>query len=381
MYTSGTTGNPKGVMLTHDNILRNVEGVLDLEPARPDDLPINWLPFSHIYARTCDHYKCLMAGTTLALAESADTVMLNVQEVQPTGLNSVPRLYEKVLAAVGGPNPQDTGKRLRGVFGTRMRRLSSGGAPLPLPIAQAFADAGWPVLQGYGLTESSPVISFNSPENNRLGTVGRPLPNVEVQIAADGEILTRGPHVMKGYWKNPQATAEAIRDGWLRTGDLGKLDEAGYLSVTGRKKEMMVLSNGKKVAPTQIEGLLLADPVFDQVVVHGEGRNFLTALVVPNWKAVRQELNGDAELATLADAALAERPRLRDLLRRHIDTALRDLSNAEQVKEFLVLPVPFSLANDEVTVSLKLRRNVIFAHHQAALDAIYRAHPGRGEDA
>jgi long-chain acyl-CoA synthetase len=371
MYTSGTTGNPKGVMLTHANILRNVEAALELEPAKPDDLPLNWLPFSHIYARTCDHYKCVMAGTTLALAESADTLLLNIQEVQPTGLNSVPRLYEKVLAAVAGPNPQDTAKRLRGVFGTRMRRLSSGGAPLPLLVAQAYATAGWQVLQGYGLTESSPVISFNSPEHNHMGTVGRPLPNVEVKIAADGEILTRGPHVMKGYWKNPQATAEAIRDGWLHTGDLGKLDEAGYLSVTGRKKEMMVLSNGKKVAPTQIEGLLLADPLFDQVVVHGEGRNFLTALVVPNWKAVRLELNGDAELVQLADATLAERPRLHALLRRHIDTALQDLSNAEQIKAFLVLPVPFSLANDEVTVSLKLRRNVIFARHQAALDALY----------
>jgi long-chain acyl-CoA synthetase len=372
MYTSGTTGNPKGVMLTHGNIIHNVEGVLALEPAQPDDLPLNWLPYSHIYARTCDHYKSLIGGTTLALAESADTVLLNLQEVQPTGLNSVPRLYEKVLAAVGGPNPQDAARRLRGLFGTRMRRLSSGGAPLPVPVAQAYQAAGWQLLQGYGLTESSPVISFNSPEHNRLGTVGRPLLNVEVRIAADGEILTRGPHVMKGYWKNPQATAEAIRDGWLHTGDLGKLDEDGFLSVTGRKKEMLVMSNGKKVAPTEVEGLLLADPLFDQIVVYGEGRNFLTALVVPNWKAVRQALNGEADLAPLADAALAQQPPVRALLRRHMDSALQDLSNAEQVKEFLVLPAPFSLANDEVTVSLKLRRSVIFAHHQAELDALYR---------
>ncbi len=381
MYTSGTTGNPKGVMLTHANLMRNVEGVLALEPTQPDDLPLNWLPFSHIYARTCDHYKCLMGGTTIALAESADTVLLNIQETQPTGLNSVPRLYEKLLAAVGGPDPKETGRRLRGAFGTRLRRLSSGGAPLPLPVAEAYAAAGFPVLQGYGLTESSPVISFNSPTHNRLGTVGRPLPNVEVQIAADGEILTRGPHVMKGYWKNPQATAEAIRDGWLYTGDLGKLDEDGYLSVTGRKKEVLVLSNGKKVSPTQVEGLLLADPLFDQVVVHGEGRNFVTALVVPNWRAVRQALNGEADLAGLADAALTRRPQVHALLRRHIDAALQDVSAAEKVKEFVVLPEPFSLANDEVTVSLKLRRNVIFGRHQAELDALYQAHPGNHDEA
>jgi long-chain acyl-CoA synthetase len=376
MYTSGTTGNPKGVMLTHDNLISNVEGVLTLEPALPDDLPLNWLPFSHIYARTVDHYKCLIAGTTLALAESADTVLLNLQEIQPTGMNSVPRLYEKVFAAVNNPDPKETGRRLRGVFGMRMRRLSSGGAPLPLPIIEAYAAAGWRVLQGYGLTESSPVISFNSPEHNHPGTVGRPLPNVEIRIAADGEILTRGPHVMKGYWNNPQATAEAIRDGWLHTGDLGRLDADGYLSVTGRKKEMLVLSNGKKVSPTQIEGLLLADPLFDQAVVYGEGRNFLAALVVPNWKGVRSCLAAEA---AQADAVLAAHPRVHTLLREHINIALKDPSNAEQVKEFVVLPGPFTLANDEVTVSLKLRRNIIFARHQAALDALYNSHPDRND--
>ncbi len=263
------------------------------------------------------------------------------------------------------------GRRLRDLFGPRVDWLSSGGAPLPYPVARTYADFGVLVLQGYGLTETSPVISFNSKDAYKLETVGRPLPGVDVKIAADGEILTRGPHVMKGYWKNPQATAEAIRDGWFHTGDLGELDGDGFLKITGRKKELLVLSNGKKVPPALIEGLLQTDPCIDQAVVCGEGRNFLTALIVPHWANVR---------AALAEAGIAdekaESPAVRELLQRRIEAALAEVSNAEQVRKFLIVPQPFSVAADELTVSLKLRRNVVLTKYARQIEEMYRTSDG-----
>jgi long-chain acyl-CoA synthetase len=380
MYTSGTTGNPKGVMLTHGNILSNAEASLRIAPHRPDDVVLTWLPFTHIYARTVDHYKGLFSGVLTCLAESANTLLEDLEEVRPTHMASVPRFYEKVLAACTAPDPAQTARNLRRVFGDRLDWASSGGAPLPLAISKAFQDAGVMVLQGYGLTESSPVISFNTPEHHKLATVGRPLPGVDVKIAPDGEVLTRGPHVMKGYWNNPAATAEAIRDGWLYTGDLGTLDADGYLSITGRKKELMVLSNGKKVVPSYLEGLLLADPCFDQAVVVGEGHNFLTALVVPHWENVAKALAGRGSRITdakalksaIRDPQSAAGKAVYDLLRQRMDSCLCELSPMEQVKKFVVLPEPFSVANDEMTVSLKLRRNVVLARYADRIEQMYR---------
>src|SRR5262249_3002160 len=226
---------------------------------------------------------------------------------------------------------------------------------------------------GYGLTESSPVISFNRKNHYKLETVGPAVPGVEVRIADDGEVLTRGPHVMRGYWNNPKATAESIGDGWLHTADLGSLDADGFLSMTGRKKELLVLSNGKKVIPSEVEGRLLADPCFDQVVVYGEGRNFLTALVVPRFDNLRRSLReGGAPPDGQADEALAARPEVTALLAERMNTALRDMAPWEHVKRFVVLPRPFSVAADEMTVSLKLRRGVIFEHYKRELEALYR---------
>jgi long-chain acyl-CoA synthetase len=373
MYTSGTTGNPKGVMLSHGNLISNACASLATSPTLPGDVVLNWLPFSHIYARLCDHYQSLASGALVCLAVSQDTLIENLEEVQPTHFASVPRFYEKVLTAVASSDPAKTSRRLRDIFGPRIRRLSSGGAPLPLPIAEAYQVAGLPMYQGYGLTESSPVISFNREGHNKPATVGLPLPGIEVKIAPDGEILTRGPHVMKGYWNNPQATAEAVRDGWLYTGDLGQIDADGYLSITGRKKELLVLSNGKKVVPSYLEGLLLSDECIDQAAIGGEGRNFLTALVVPHWDNVRRALRAEGvDTDNEAAEKLAQHPAVGALLRKHIDAALKDVSSSEQVRKFIILPNPFTVAADELTVSLKLRRNVVLAKHRAQLEALYR---------
>lgn len=373
MYTSGTTGNPKGVMLSHDNLLSNALAAMAASPRDPRHVLLSWLPYSHIYARTVDHYETIAAGMTICLAENPETLVENLVETQPTHFTSVPRFYEKVLAAVSGPDKAETATRLRRIFGARMEWLSSGGAPLPPPIAHAYQEAGLLLLQGYGLTESSPVISFNRKDRYKLDTVGLPIPGVEVKIAADGEVLSRGPHIMKGYWNNPAATAESIVDGWLHTGDLGEIDADGFLKITGRKKELMVLSNGKKLVPTHLEGLILGDSCFDQVVVHGEGRNYLTALVVPQWDNLRRAMKTQGtDLDGMPPADLARNPAVRTFVQQRIDAALRDVANWEQVRKFLILPQPFSVAADELTVSLKLRRNVILQKYQAELEALYR---------
>jgi long-chain acyl-CoA synthetase len=373
IYTSGTTGNPKGVMLTHGNLVSNA-----IETARecaqgPDGLVLNWLPLSHIFARLCDHYANIAAGTTIALAESPDTLVDDLKLFQPTQMASVPRFYEKVLAAVTSSDPKETARRLREIFGPRIDWLSSGGAPLPQAIFDAYEAAGLRIYPGYGLTESSPVISFNNREHRKSGTVGQPIPGVEVKIAPDGEILTRGPHVMKGYWNNPQATAEAIHDGWLHTGDLGHLDEEGFLVITGRKKELLVLSNGKKVVPNHIEGLLLSDPCIDQAVVCGEGRHFLTALIVPQWDNLREALaKKGVKLNDRSVEELARQPVVRDELRKRIDDALGDVASWEQIKRFAVLPHPLSVANDELTVSLKIRKSVVLQKNKDLVEEMYR---------
>lgn len=372
IYTSGTTGMPKGVMLTHGNLLSNALAMEEGYPREANSVVLSWLPFSHIYARTVDHYLNIVTGSPVWLAVSADTVVENLAEAQPTHISCVPRFYEKVLAAVSNADDVVTGKRLRAIFGPNISWLTSGGAPLPLPVAEAYQRAGLLVLQGYGLTECAPVITFNNPTHYKLHTVGRAIPGVEVRIAEDGEILTRGPHVMAGYWKNPQATAQAVQDGWLHTGDLGQLDADGYLSITGRKKDLLVLSNGKKVVPTHIEGLLLGDPCIDQAVVYGEGRNFLTALIVPHWDNVRKCLReSGARDADAPPSDLAHCPIVRNLLDQRIRELCAQVSSAEKVKKFIVLPRPFSVEAEELTVSLKLRRNVIFSKYKSDLAALY----------
>ena len=373
MYTSGTTGNPKGVMLTHGNLVSNAFSNLQTVPFEPTDLVLCWLPLSHIFARTVDHYKCLVSGMTLCLAESIETVTEHLARLQPMHMSCVPRYFEKVLAAVATPDPTETARRLRGVFGARIKTLGSGGAPLPVAIEQALRAAGLPLATGYGLTESSPTISFNRLDNFKVGSAGLPVAGVEVKIAPDGEVLSRGPNIMQGYWNNPQATAEAVKDGWLYTGDLGTIDADGFLFITGRKKELIVLSNGKKVVPTQIEGLILGDDCIDQAAVYGEGRHFLTALLVPQWANLRKALQAaGTPLDTESEENLSRHAAVQTLLRDRLDKRLVDVAGYEQVRKFIVLPRPFTVAADELTVSLKLRRSIVFAKYQSELDGLYK---------
>ncbi|MCS6849876.1 MAG: long-chain fatty acid--CoA ligase [Gemmataceae bacterium] len=370
MYTSGTTGQPKGVMLSHGNLLSNVECVLATLPHSADEIQFSWLPYSHIYARTMDHYRSLAAGNVLALAESPETLLADLRDAEPTHMNGVPRFYEKVLAACAAATPAETGARLRQVFGRRIHYLMAGGAPLPDPVAEAYRSAGLLLVQGYGLTETAPVLSFGYPGCYKQGTVGRPLRGVDIRIASDGEILARGPNVMLGYWNNPAATAEVLRDGWFHTGDLGQLDADGFLRITGRKKELLVLSSGKKVVPAFLEGLLLSDPCIDQCVIAGEGRSYLTALIVPNWAQLRRQLPGLP--AGLSEDELSQHPAVQALLRQRIDAALRDVASWEQVKAFAILPRPLTVAGDELTVSLKLRRNVVLTKYAELVERLYQ---------
>jgi long-chain acyl-CoA synthetase len=371
LYTSGTTAAPKGVMLTHGNLISNASALAEAAPREGDALALGWLPLSHIYARTVDHYAGIVCGSTLALAESSDSVVQNLVELQPTHLSCVPRFYEKLLPAVAGPTPEITGKKLRAIFGARMQWLASGGAPLAPSVAKAYSAAGFQILQGYGLTETSPVLTFNRKNHFKLETVGQALPGVELQIAPDGEILTRGPQVMKGYWNDPETTRLAIRGGWFHTGDIGELDSEGFLTITGRKKDLMVLSSGKKVVPSHVEDPLLADPCIDQAVIFGEGRSFVAALIVPQWPNFRKALAAaGVDVSGKTEASLAHDPAARKVLQERIDAALKDVSHWEKVKDFAIVE-PFSVATEEMTVSMKVRRGAVFSRHRAELEAIY----------
>lgn len=367
LYTSGTTGEPKGVMLSQWNLASNVLATLAAFPPVEGDLKLNWLPLSHIFARTCDLYFWIAGGTELAIGEGPEQVLANCAEVHPTVLTAVPYFYEKVMRSMteGGRDP--SAKELRDLLGGRMRFCCSGGAALPDHVARFFNEHGVELGQGYGLTESSPVISINGPGNNRIGTAGKPAPGVNVRIAPDGEILCSGPLVMQGYWRRPDATAETIRDGWLHTGDLGEFDADGYLRITGRKKELIVTAAGKNIAPVLLEALLTADPWIAQTMVIGDGRNFLTALIVPNAENLKTDLG--AAWSSLATAI--EQPDVLEQFELRIRRRLADVSHYEQVCKFRLIPRPFSIESGELTPTLKLRRSVIAKHHSTEIEGMY----------
>lgn len=370
IYTSGTTGNPKGVMLTHGNLLSNAASTRAISEIDSTDVLLSWLPYSHIYARTVDLYVTAMAGATVVLADSVETLVDDLAEIKPTWLTAVPRFYEKVWTGVEHLSPDVRRAELHRIFGPRMKQLSSGGAPLPRHVCEGFICADLQLLEGYGLTETSPVISFNSLNQWRIGTVGRPIPDVEVKIDEDGEILTRGPHIMKGYWKNQQATDETIVDGWLHTGDVGHLDEDGFLTITDRKKDLIITSSGKNVAPSELERLLAEDAYIDQAVVYGDGRKFVSALIVPNFEKL-DEICSELECTLETEAGFIQAPAIFEFYQQRIDSLMQAVSRPERVRKFLLLARAFQLEEDELTATLKVRRRHILQKYESQLAALY----------
>ena len=413
IYTSGTTGDPKGAMLTHHNFMFNARTCIELVGTSQEDIFLSFLPLSHVFERMAGHYLPLTCGSTVAYAESPFTVAQNLGEVRPTLMASVPRLYEtmheRILRAVkeGSPVKQkifgwgvETGSKVsqaiqankqpsvllklkmglanKLVFGKilarvggRLRFFVSGGAALPQSIAEFFHAAGILIFEGYGLTETSPVISVNNPGAWKFGTVGKPIPGVEVKIAEDGEILSRGPHIMKGYYNRPEDTAEAIDDdGWFHTGDIGQIDEDGFLRITDRKKNILVLSNGKNVAPQPIESQLVRSDYISQVLLIGDGQKSVAALVVPNFDAL-EEYGKEKGLETGNIPALVETKEIRQLIRSEISRLVVDFADFERPRMFDVLDREFTQDRDEMTPTLKLKRQVILDHFSDKISAIY----------
>jgi long-chain acyl-CoA synthetase len=370
LYTSGTTGEPKGVMLSHRNLVSNARGSLAAYDISPDDLRLCWLPLSHIFARTCDLYTWIASGSQIALAEGREKILANCQSLRPTMINGVPYFFDKVrryMIAEGKAGDRDF---LPALFGGQLRFCCSGGAALPNETAEFYWQHGVKLVQGYGLTESSPVIAASTPTAYKLGTVGRPISGVEVGIAADGEIMTRGSHVMLGYWSRPEDTAATIQDGWLMTGDLGELDCDGYLRITGRKKELIVTSSGKNVAPVYLENLLIEDPLIAQAIVIGEGRGCVSALIVPNPEGLHAAIvERQLPIKTVAEAL--KHPDVLAVYREHIDSRLAEVADYEKVRNFTLLGRGFTLELGELTPTLKLRRAAIQKHFAEEIERMY----------
>jgi long-chain acyl-CoA synthetase len=414
IYTSGTTGDPKGVMLTHSNLVSNVLGAIKAFPTfGPDDVCLSFLPLCHSFERTAGHNVMLYAGATIAYAESVEAVPQNMREVRPTVMSSVPRLYEKMYARVNEKVAQDPPFRQR-IFrwalgvgrerfrhkvertspglllplkqrladrlvfskikertGGRLRLFVSGGAPLSREIAEFFGAAGLTICEGYGLTETSPVITVNTPDWIKPGTVGRPLEGIEVKIAADGEILTRGPHVMKGYFNKPEATAEAIdAEGFFHTGDIGVLDPDGFLVITDRKKDILVTSGGKNIAPQPIENRLKANNFFAEVVMIGNKRNFPAALVVPNFETLEKWAK-EKGISTPSRDELVDRPEVLSHYQKLMADLLPDLAQFERIKKIALLTREFTLEAGELTPTLKVKRRVVEEKYKGLIDKLY----------
>lgn len=409
LYTSGTTGVPKGVMLTHDNFLSNCEYCRNALAMGPSDKHLSFLPLSHIFERTAGYYLMIAIGAQIAYAETMDTVPQNIVETRPTFLLGVPRFYEKirerVVSAVeqasslrkgmfywaldlGRKTRLGTGhgalfaleralaeilvyRKFRARLGGKLRFGVSGGAPLPRDLAEFFHDLGVLILEGYGLSETSPVIACNREDRHRFGTVGIPLAEIEVSISPEGEILTRGRSVMQGYLNKPEETRAALDpQGWFHTGDLGSIDKDGFLSITGRKKELIVTSGGKKVAPRAIEEKLEKDPLILRAVLNGEGKKFITALVVPRADALTQLARAE-KIAFERYADLLSNPVVYERVAARIDELTQDLASYEKIKYFILLENDFTQASGELTPTLKVKREVVLSRHRQELDALY----------
>lgn len=377
LYTSGTTGTPRGVVLSQANLASNALAASNAFEYGLNDRRINFLPFSHIFARTCDLYTWLAVGNQLVLAESRETILADCQATHPTVLNGVPYFFDKIYRSLQEQGLQDQPGVVRSVLGGAMRFCCSGGAPLPRHLFDFYQAQDVPVLEGYGLTETSPVITMSTEEFAQRGSAGKALPGVDIQIADDGEILTRGPHVMQGYYQRPEETQAVIRDGWFHTGDLGHLDAEGFLFVTGRKKELIVTAGGKNIAPTSLEDRLTQDPLIMQAMVIGNRRNYLTALIVPDMHALQSYLQ--AERIPVDPNVTWEDARITHLFERVITQRLQDVSRHEQVRKFTLLPQPFSIEAGELTAKLSLRREQIAKRHAELIAMMYDSPEGNND--
>ncbi len=412
IYTSGTTGLPKGVMLSHDNLYSNVFASLPVLDPKDDDVALSFLPLSHIFERMSGHYMLFAGGCTIAYAESIDAVAANLGEVRPTILSSVPRIYEKLYARImEGGNAGSALKKaifhwslqvadewadaylakrapsgmlafkyslaqklvfskIKARLGGRLRVACSGGAPLASTINKFFVATGLTLVEGYGLTETSPVISVNRLNNIRVGTVGELVSGVEVAIAADGEILTRGPSVMKGYYRNPQATAEAIdADGWFHTGDIGTMQD-GFLRITDRKKDIIVTAGGKNIAPQPIENTVVTNAFVSQAVMIGDKRKFPVMLVVPSWDALLK-WTAHKGITSTDRSALLTNAQVIEKLDREVRSEMSGLAKFESPKKIALLEHEFTIEGGELTPSLKVKRRVINEKYKGVIDKLY----------
>ncbi len=413
IYTSGTTGEPKGVMLTHGNLTSNISSSLQVILADETDIFLSFLPLSHSFERMAGHFLATSIGAMIYYAENINTVADNMQEIHPTLMTAVPRFYEKVYAKVidsisaGSAVKQklfwwaiNNGRKavnlklknepvssilnvklaiakklvfskLHEKIGGRLRFFVSGGAPLSPEIAEFFAAAGITILEGYGLSETSPVITVNPLEKPKIGTVGPVLPGVEVRIADDGEILTRGPHVMKGYFKSEEATKEVMDDdGWFHTGDIGLLDEENYLKITDRKKNIIVTSGGKNVAPQPLENVLVTSKWIEQILVIGDRKKFISALIVPSFPNLEAYAN-EKGLQWDSREELIKLPEVKRLYDRVIEESMEGFAQFEKVKKYILLAKEFTIEDDELTPSLKVRRNIVESRYVQLINSVY----------
>jgi long-chain acyl-CoA synthetase len=414
IYTSGTTGRPKGVMLSHDNMLSNAHAVLDIFTIYGDDLFLSFLPLSHTFERTCGYYLAIMTGATVAYARSIPLLSEDLQIIRPTIMISVPRIYERVYGAIhaklaqGSPlkrklfqlavdtgwnrflNQQGRGpwkasfllwpllnklvaQKIMDRLGGNLRTAISGGAALAPEISHMFVGLGLPVLQGYGLTETSPVIAGNPLENNFPDSVGQPIRGVEVKIGKQNELLVKGPNVMLGYWNNPEATRAMIdSDGWLNTGDTVGISDSGHIYIAGRIKEIIVMSNGEKIPPNDMEMAILRDPLFEQAMIYGEGKPYLVALVVLNpeaWLQFAKEINVRADMPESLTDSIVQAEALE-----RISDNLHAFPGYAKVHRVLLLQEPWSIENGLLTPTLKVKRAKVVEKFSAQIKELYEGH-------
>jgi long-chain acyl-CoA synthetase len=422
VYTSGTTGVPKGVMLLHSNFYQVCKMMTALIGFTEDDLSLSFLPLSHVYERVGGQFLAIYQGLVMAYAEGMETVPKNIMEVRPTILNGVPRFYEKAYQRIQlqirtMPKPQQylvrwalsLGQRakklkkeegfdvmqkfykgelrvadklvfskIRARFGGRLRIMVSGAAPMPEDVQSFFETIGFSMVEGYGLTETSAPISCNTPEDNERGTVGKPIPGVQVKIAPDGEIMAKGPSVFAGYYKNPEATKEALSDGWFLTGDIGEIDENGHLRIKDRKKDIIITAGGKHVAPQYIENLFKGEGLVSNILVYGDRRKYITALITlaPDGATAFAKRNG-IQFKEVAELASNE------IVKKEIDALVSTkndiLANFERIKKYTILEHDFSAETNELTPTFKVKRKVVTEKYKDILDSMYDAEDLHGE--